>query len=257
MAAMSTAVLVAIGVVELLSGCASNKPPPATPSATKAIQAANTSPATPAVSSAAGSVPPSISAVPAARALITPDPPVTRIYNVTSNGQSGGITGGEVHIHPVDRQPDNSEVEKLRETIRLMQEYSVVAKLGMDGTLEDTEPPLSRVSDISKSLNGAIVRDGTEHRISCDDKSLQALRDTAARFPMFPFSFFGLAYCLQRSGNSLWAVYALKAVDVLNRTTMVPDRHPAHSAVLSQLNDALSQMRLGPLREPTSMTSSP
>jgi hypothetical protein len=249
---MTTPMTVVLGVLvaaSLTSGCGHGSTQrkaddltPAAPIATSAPAATATAIASPTPNGDLSPPPtrppptaPAAKSEPELVAARTAETPVIKNYYINSERQSGGITGGEVHIHPIDRQPDNSEVDKLRNELEALRQYSEVARLDVDGTRGEARPPLVETTGISIAMKPAIIVEGDHHRFLCDADAIGAYRSTIARFPKYPFSYFGLVVCLQASRDDSWREYAQKAFEILTKTTTIDGHHPSHDWALAQL----------------------
>lgn len=124
-------------------------------------------------------------------------------------------------------------------TAQAFLEIAQLSRLNFAGTFASGTPPLDRPTSISQFLADAVDVSCGGTRYRCDAKSLHTLEEAIARFPLFPFPYYGLAFCLQRSGARTWTKYASEAIAILRRTTSIVGHHPNHDQALRELEDAL------------------
>jgi hypothetical protein len=95
---------------------------------------------------------------------------------------------------------------------------------------------------ISQSVEGTWneVSPGT-FRPVCDAVALEKSRETIQRYPDFPFSYYALAYCLQRSGDPGWRQYAESAIQIVENTTLINNHQESHDQSLACLRQLLRQ----------------
>jgi hypothetical protein len=130
---------------------------------------------------------------------------------------------------------DRHEKTELRDRVDTLAGYAEVARLNFLGTSGAAIPPLVEQSAISRALQTAVIVSDNNLQYKCDDASIQIFRDVAARYPRFPFSQYALALCLQKKGDATWRDHALKAVEILKRTTTIDGHHPNHDHALQEL----------------------
>ncbi|MBI2182284.1 MAG: hypothetical protein HYU31_15880, partial [Deltaproteobacteria bacterium] len=112
-------------------------------------------------------------------------------------------------------------------------------KLNIIGTTGTVAPPLKEETNISRMLEGTFTVANDRASYPCNPSTIAKFQEVIAKVPDFPFSYYAMASCLRQRGDSSWKGYAMKAVDILENTTIIDGHHPSHDQVLRELNLAL------------------
>jgi Tetratricopeptide repeat len=72
---------------------------------------------------------------------------------------------------------------------------------------------------------------------------LEKCRNAIKQFPNFPFTYYALAYCLEKQGDSSWRPYAEKAVAIFEETTVISGHQKSHEQSLAYLKQLLARSR--------------
>ena len=120
-----------------------------------------------------------------------------------------------------------------------LRKYRSVAGLNVLGLSGRAGAGLTESSALSRTLEGAyettVTGANTTHRTKCDKESVSRFVDAATKFPYFPFAHWAIAVCLRKAGNSLWQVHADRAMEILDHTTQIAERHSNHDEVRAQI----------------------
>jgi hypothetical protein len=99
--------------------------------------------------------------------------------------------------------------------------YSYVATLTFNGMVY-TGGDVIMPTPISAAVQGAWSEATTNSfRPVCEAAMLQKDRIAIHAFPDFPFTYYALAYCLQRQGNPEWRSFAKEAVAIFQQTKFI------------------------------------
>jgi hypothetical protein len=139
-----------------------------------------------------------------------------------------------------ERDSKASEREAaLRAQVEAVRDYAQISRLNPNGVTGAVKPPLVEQSAISRALVGAVKISGDDLQYLCDPAALQKFRDVISLNPRFPFPYVALALCLRQQGDPSWRDLAVKAVEILRKTTAIDGHHAAHDHALSELEKAL------------------
>ena len=105
-----------------------------------------------------------------------------------------------------------------------------VKKLGNEVTANGNSP----AQDWSKSYI-RLSDKGQIESIDCSTQAIHQYLGTIQRFELFPFPYYVLAKCEQKSNDSEWQVNFGKAYKILSITTKIHGHHLDHDAVLNQM----------------------
>ena len=99
-------------------------------------------------------------------------------------------------------------------------------------------------TEISASIEGTWQQVGPDtFRPVCDAAALERNRLATQQFPDFPFTYYALAYCMERSGDPAWREYAEKAVAIFEQTTQITGHQKSHEQSLAYLRQQLGHIK--------------
>ncbi|TQV85180.1 hypothetical protein FKG94_03045 [Exilibacterium tricleocarpae] len=127
----------------------------------------------------------------------------------------------------------------LERSTDILAQFGEIAMLGMHGS-EYAIPSVIKVSTpLTQSLEGTYdVLDGRlQYRNT--DESLEILLNSARQFPDFPFSHYAIAYILYQRDDASWREHAEKSLEILEKTTTIPNHNPDHDKILAELKSEL------------------
>jgi len=133
------------------------------------------------------------------------------------------------------------DVRAQQKQLEIIRDYTEVAKLNFAGTSGTAVLPLAEQTPISRMLDGALTITDGRSQYKCDPASIQQYETVSTQSPRFPFAYYALAFCLSQSGDATWKQYAVRAIEILNRTTTIDGHHPDHDQALHELEEALRQ----------------
>ena len=90
------------------------------------------------------------------------------------------------------------EVDVQRKELNAIRRYTQVSKLNFIGTTGTAVPPLKEETGISRMLEGTFSLEDNRARFACDPTTVGKLQQAIAQFPDFPFSYYALAFCLNK-----------------------------------------------------------
>lgn len=130
----------------------------------------------------------------------------------------------------------------LQEEIERVKKYAYVSTLTFNGMVY-TGGDVKMPTEISVSIEGTWqeIEPGT-FRPVCDAAALERSRVATIQFPDFPFSYYALAYCKDRSGDPEWRAYAEKAVAIFEQTTQITGHQKSHEQCLAFLRQQLRRV---------------
>jgi hypothetical protein len=74
----------------------------------------------------------------------------------------------------------------------------------------------------------------------CDAAALGKNRKAMELFPDFPFTYFAMAYCLQKQGNSQWRSYAERAAVIFEQTIAIGGHQQNYDECLAYVRQLLA-----------------
>ena len=171
-----------------------------------------------------------------------PQPAPSSEQNSSDNGgisvggdNYGQINGPGAHHNSqkIYQGADKEEVRKVRAELEAIREYSDMARLTAKGLPLELSGGGDIVfsSPLSDSMKPAF--EGTHFK--CDPPAIEALQRTKSRYPRFPFSYYGLAYCASISGGD-WREDAAKAKEIFEKTTTIAGHVEDHDRALKEIN---------------------
>ncbi|MDB6092684.1 MAG: hypothetical protein JWM32_246 [Verrucomicrobia bacterium] len=132
-----------------------------------------------------------------------------------------------------------SSLRTLEATLEATNEYFSEAQLNMLGN-PSAENELISTSPISQLLEGTYSVNGHAFTFNTDPEAENKFREAVRKFPKFPFSYWYLASTLIKKNDPLWRGYALQAVAILEKTSLVPGHHVNHDTALKQARAAVA-----------------
>ena len=75
----------------------------------------------------------------------------------------------------------------------------------------------------------------------CTPPALDQYKAIIKKYPFWPFSHFVLAICLKQQGDKAWEEHAMRALEIFEKTTTVPNHHPDHSIALKGVKEMLQK----------------
>jgi hypothetical protein len=80
-----------------------------------------------------------------------------------------------------------------------------------------------------------------EDNVMCTASALDQYRSIIKKYPFWPFAHFVLAICLKQQSDKSWEEHAMTALEILEKTTAVPNHHPDHSIALKRVKKMLQK----------------
>jgi len=169
-------------------------------------------------------------------------------------GQVDGLIGGKddllrenrtltalVKSLEVEVGERDNRIQMLENGIASVRDYAWIATLTVNGSPYlkgdvSVTTPISRVVENTWQEVG----DTGRFRPDCSQASLGKDREAVSRFPAFPFSYYALAYCLEKEGDDRWKEYAKQAVVILEKTTAINGHTENHEQGLAYLRQRLT-----------------
>lgn len=138
-----------------------------------------------------------------------------------------------------DHLGSEREVTTLQTQLDTIRNYTEVSKLNFVGKTGTVTPPLLEETGVSRMLAGTYTITENHSRYICDQTAIEKFHEVISRYPSFPFSYYALAFCLTRREDSSWRGFAIKAVEILQRTITIDGHHPNHDQALRELRELL------------------
>lgn len=134
------------------------------------------------------------------------------------------------------------EIKVQSGNINAILNYSDVSKLDMNGKTNNYSAPLFETTPISELLNNAITI-GKDNRVTfnCDPDAYKLYNQIIDKYPTFPFTYYFLACCLYQNGDLRWKGYALKAIEIFEKTTKLNDHNLHHDFYLKELKEMIKK----------------
>jgi hypothetical protein len=164
----------------------------------------------------------------------------------------GGLKGLNIKMDEVlsdTRELKETAVQNNRQLAAHQQElaatkrYAYLATLTFNGT-PYVKGDITFSNDISQATEGTWFETGEgTSRPVCTAAALQKNRNAIRLFPDFPFTFYALAYCLQRKADPEWRSYAEKAATIFEQTTTIGGHISMHDESLAYLRQILQQSK--------------
>jgi hypothetical protein len=122
-----------------------------------------------------------------------------------------------------------------------LQKYSAMANLTFNGS-PVVGGDVNVTTPISKAVEGTWQEVSPDRfRPVCDEAALDKDRAGTRDFPEFPFTYYALAYCLEKKGDLAWKSYAQTAVDIFEKTTAITGHQGSHDQMLGYLRQILGR----------------
>lgn len=132
-------------------------------------------------------------------------------------------------------------IKGIESAVCALQNYSEVAKLNCLGLTGTVAYPLVESSPLSVLLEGCYTN--TENNLQAlqtpeaEKKYLEAINIS----PEFPFPYCEIALSYKAQGKENWREYAIKGLEILDKTTTVKGHHPHHDLARARIKSILSQ----------------
>jgi len=134
-------------------------------------------------------------------------------------------------------------IEHLNNEIAATKRYSYVANLTFNG-MAYVKGDVTMPTEISVAIEGTWFEPSENHfRPVCETAALQKNRNAIRQFPDFPFSYYALAYCLQKQGVPDWRSFAEKATAIFEQTTTIGGHQKSHDECLAYLRQLLGRSK--------------
>lgn len=134
-------------------------------------------------------------------------------------------------------------IQQLHDDVAATKRYSYIASLTFNGMVY-TKGDITMPTEISQVVEGTWYEPTADRfRPVCDAAALQKSRNAIRQFPDFPFTYYELAYCLEKQGVPDWRSYAEKAVAILEQTTAIGGHQKSHDECLAYLQQLLGQSK--------------
>jgi hypothetical protein len=99
-------------------------------------------------------------------------------------------------------------------------------------------------TEISQAVEGTWLSPAENRfRPVCNEAALEKSRNAIQQFPDFPFTYYALAYCLEKQGSPEWRPYAEKAVTIFEQTTTIGGHQKSHDECLAYLRGLLGNTK--------------
>lgn len=133
------------------------------------------------------------------------------------------------------------KIRDMEDTVDAIKNYSDVSQLDFAGFPYNVSPPLTYSSKLTEMLKGCYVKKEDGYYPNCGVEVEEKYKKVIESFPKFPFSYYGLALCLEEKGDKSWKVYAEKAVEIFKKTTSISGHNVNHDQCLKILQDLLNK----------------
>lgn len=135
---------------------------------------------------------------------------------------------------------DQLERVKLEAKLAAIKRYSYVATLTFNGMVY-TGGDVTMPTEISQAVDGTWFEPTPNHfRPVCEKSALDKDREALTRLPDFPFTYYALAYCLEKQNDPTWRSYAQQAVAIFKETTTIGGHQKSHDDTLGYLQQLLA-----------------
>ena len=134
-------------------------------------------------------------------------------------------------------------IQQLHDEVAATKRYSYIATLTFNGMVY-TKGDVTMPTEISQAVEGTWYEPTTNRfRPVCDAAAVQKSRNAIRQFPDFPFTYYQLAYCLQKQGVPDWRSYAENAVAIFEQTTAMGGHQKSHDEALAYLRQLLAKTK--------------
>ena len=142
---------------------------------------------------------------------------------------------------------DSREQQRLRKKLGTVQgqlsdleSFGAVAKWGFTGS-KLLGGGVSVASPVSGWMSSFVRTEGDQLTWECSPTARQHYRSIITRQPDFPFPYLLLATCLKRANDEHWRSLAERGLEIVVRTTKVPDHDPEHDEALQRFQALLHE----------------
>jgi hypothetical protein len=131
-------------------------------------------------------------------------------------------------------------IERLQAEVDAVRRFNYIATLTMNGS-PYMKGDVTVTTAISRLVEGTWreVSDNSFRPI-CEPAAVQKNRAAIQQFPEFPFTYYALAYCLQKQADPQWRVFATQAVAIFEKTTAINGHTEYHDQCLAYLRQLLA-----------------
>ncbi len=137
---------------------------------------------------------------------------------------------------------NNRQISEAQQAIEAAKRYSNVAILPFDGkAMHGAVEIITPLSQMVDKTWYAVA--GDKFLPVCEEVALQRDRGAIQQFPDFPFTYYALAYCLERQNNPEWRSYAEKAAAIFEQTTTIGGHDPSHDQCLIFIRELLKSKK--------------
>ncbi len=145
----------------------------------------------------------------------------------TEDAKNKAIAARNIAIKAADR------VELSEQRIDVLMKYAEVATW----TFWGNKPfkGLALPTPVEGWTEGYITKKGDEYEFKCAPEALKYYKSMLVKYPYFPHPLQPLIRCLKAQGNETWRDYAEKAVDMLEKIVMLPNRDSAYDDMLADI----------------------
>lgn len=147
----------------------------------------------------------------------------------------GIIISASSYYEEVKRKKD------LETQVELLKNYSYIATFTIDGQVSLGGGGLLSSSEVSSLVPEVFTMRSGGISWNCDYNTLNKFRTVIESYPDFPFSYYCLAKCLYAEGDKSWRTYAVKAFEILEKTTKITPHHRDHDEALKELEGYLKK----------------
>jgi hypothetical protein len=147
-------------------------------------------------------------------------------------------TAAEAQVSGKDKR-----IQQLKDDVAATKRYTYVAGLTFNGMVY-TKGDVTMPTEISQAVQGTWYEPSPDRfRPVCDTATLQSNRIAIRQFPDFPFTYYAIAYCMEKQGVQEWRTYAEKAVALFEQTTTIGGHQRSHDDSLAYLRQLLSKSK--------------
>lgn len=135
----------------------------------------------------------------------------------------------------------HSSALEARNAVLDVQKYSYVATLTFNGSPYPPGSDIAQTTPISVSIEGTWRKLSTGgFRPVCAQPALDKNRVAISKFPDYPFTYYSLAYCLEKESDPSWRSYAERAAEIFEKTTTISGHQGSHDELLAYLRQLLA-----------------
>ncbi len=83
--------------------------------------------------------------------------------------------------------------------------------------------------------NEYITFNNNEIQYSCNEKAIEYYLGVLKKYSLYPFPYFIISECQKKKNNPDWETYRERALELVKKTTTIPNHHPDHDWLLAEL----------------------